>query len=259
MSRPPGPVPPGPDLPPPDRTPAYHPVPEHLYGATTAPRREHLPPPSKKMAGWALGLAIVPCCGGITTLVGLGLGITVLVKSRDGRDHGRGLAIAAIVIAALWIVVGIVAAVAGVFTGLTADAERDGSGRVTSREEISINKVRAGDCLDYPELANGDEDIEATTVTAVPCKQPHQYEAYHEVRLEDGGYPGEEEVGRRAEVACLEAFRDFVGTSYRRSRLETSYLYPTASSWRLLDDRTIVCLLGKPGGGLVGSVEGSRR
>ena len=259
MSRPPGPVPPGPDLPPPERTPPpYHPVPEHLYGAT-APRTEHLPPPSKKMAGWALGLAIVPCCGGVTTLVGLGLGITVLVKSRDGRDHGKGRAIAAIVIAALWIVVGIVAGVAGAFSQLTADADRDESGRVTSRDEISVSKVRTGDCLDYPELASGEEPVEAVTVTAVPCGEPHQFEAYHAVRLEDGGYPGEEEVRRRADVGCLDAFRDFVGTTYRRSQLETFFLYPTERSWRLLDDRTIVCLLGAPGEELVGSAEGSRR
>lgn len=255
MSEPPGPVPPGPELPP---TPgASAPVPAYPY-APRMPGSTYEPPPSKRMAGWALALSIVPCCAGLTTLVGLALGITVLVKSRDGRDHGKGMAIAAVVIAGLWLVVGVVAVVLGVVQELAGDADRDESGQVTSRGDISVNKVREGDCLDYPALA-GDEKADDTTVTAVPCAEPHQFEAYHEFRLEGSSYPGEEEVWRQADLGCFGAFRDFVGRPYPRSQFETSYLYPTATSWRVLDDRSIICLLGTPGEELVGSMEGSRR
>lgn len=213
------------------------------------------------MAGWALGLAIVPCCGGITTLVGIGLAITVLVKSRHGRDHGKALAISALVIGALWLVAGVVAVALGAFNDLTQDAERDSSGEVVSRDEMAPAKLRAGDCFDYPDLfgsSAADPEVEAATVTAVPCLQAHQFEVYKTFEIPGDHFPGKDRVQRIAAEGCLPAFRAFVGRPYGRSQLEPYVLYPQSNSWRLLDDRGVTCIVGNPHELTTGSLKQSR-
>ena len=239
--------------------PAYNPYqdPGYPYGAPRPPAYPE--PASRTMAGWALGLAIVGCLC-ITALVAIGLAIAVLVKSRDGRDHGKGMAIAALVIAPIWIVTSIVVNVVGVIDELAADAERDDAGRVTERTTISVAKIRAGDCLNSAELAGaGDETVHTSEVEVVPCLEPHQLEAYLVGTLPEGEYPGSQKVQRTAGRMCLLAFDDFVGLSYGRSELDFVYLYPEAPSWRTIDDRDITCLVTDPQDPTTGSLRGSRR
>jgi hypothetical protein len=69
------------------------------------------PAPSATLAIVGLVTAIVPC----TSLIGLVVSIVALVRTRRGAP-GRGLAIAGIVVGALWIA----AAVAAVAFGFTA-------------------------------------------------------------------------------------------------------------------------------------------
>jgi hypothetical protein len=246
MTQPPqGPVPPGPELP--SQTPSYpaaprYPVPPHLEHATSRPDPRHLPPASRTMAGWALGLAIVPCFG-IGPFVAIGLAIAVLVQSRDGRDHGKGLAIAALAIAPLWIIGFVVAAVVGAVGDLTTDADRDSQGQVVGRDEMSTLKIRAGDCFDYPELL---EEQASGTVTAVPCVAPHQFEAYFEFFLPDGDYPGDDRVSLISARRCLREFHAFVGVPYGQSTLEPYNLYPSSMTWRVFDDRKVTCAVTDP-------------
>jgi hypothetical protein len=263
------PTPPGPEVPTPPSAPSYASYPQYPVGpplsaygtAGRDPRYEV--EPSKAMAGWALGLAIVPCFFPVSTLVAIGLAIAVLVKSRDGRNHGKGMAVAALVIAPLWVVGVIVAALVGAFGELQQEGERDGSGQVTESSEISILKIRVGDCFDYPELASLDPnetaESEAFTVTGRPCADPHDFEAYHAYDLTDGDYPGEDVVTESATTKCFAQFKRFVGIPYGKSELEPYFLYPTSRSWALLDDRAVTCLVGEPGKKTSGSLEGSRR
>lgn len=212
------------------------------------------------MAGWALGLAILPCFG-VGLLVSIGLAVTVLVRTaKQGRDHGKGLAIAALVIAACWLVFLVVSVVLGLVDGLTSDPERDADGQVTGRGDQSTLKIRVGDCFDSPELAGvgAEEDAETGLVEAVPCGEPHQFEAYHAFDLPGSDYPGTTQVQSAAEEGCFGEFKGFVGVGYGRSSLEVYYLYPQSVSWRMLDDRTVTCILGRPGTRTSGSLEGSR-
>ena len=266
--QPPDEVPPGPPLTPPSPPQAYptQPYPQAYptqpYGAppypVQPPRPADVGPPSRTMARWALGLAIVPCCG-ISTLVGIGLGIAVLVRSRTGRDHGRVMAWFAVGIGAAWLVVGLVAAAFAIASEIADNADRDSTGRITQRGELSVLDVRVGDCIDYPALAAGNGESDDTTVTGVPCDEPHQFEAYSSFPLTTDDFPGEDQASRLAARGCFARFKDFVGTPYRRSELEPYILYPTAATWRLADDRTVVCLVGVPGHRTTGSLEDSRR
>lgn len=69
------------------------------------------PAPSPTLAIVGLVTAAIPC----TALVGLVISIVVLVRGRRGGVPGRGLAVAGVVVGALWLVAGIVALALGAF------------------------------------------------------------------------------------------------------------------------------------------------
>lgn len=229
------------------------------YGSYYAPQQNPYPA-SKSMAGWSLGLALALCFAPLTSLVSIGLAIAVLVRGRDGRDHGKGLAIGALVIDGI-VIVGFVGAVGvGVVNDLTADAERDAEGRITERQQVSSMKLRRGDCVNDPQLlAAKDETVDATSIEAVPCGEAHDLEAYRVFDLTMEDYPGEERTLELAARGCLKAFQPFVGRSYRSSELDFWVYYPQRRSWGLLHDRAVVCAIGHPDHKTQGTLKGSRR
>ena len=229
------------------------------YGSPYAPVQNPYPA-SKSMAGWSLGLSLALCLAPLTTLISIGLAIAVLVRGRDGRDHGKGLAIGALVIDGIVIVGSVGLLAVGVMTDLTAGPERDAEGQVTERQEVSSFKLRKGDCVDHPELMGaGNETVDATTIEAVPCDEAHDLEAYHVFDLTTDEYPGEQRTVALATRGCLKAFEPFVHRSYRASDLDFWTYYPQRRSWQLLDDRAVVCMIGNPDHKTRGSLEGSRR
>lgn len=229
------------------------------YSSPYAPAQNPYPA-SKSMAGWSLGLSLAICVAPLTTMVSIGLAIAVLVRGRDGRDHGKGLAIGALIIDGI-VIVGLVGLLAvGVLAGLTADAERDAEGRVTERQEVSSLKLRKGDCVNHPELMGaGNETVDATSIEAVPCGEAHDLEAYYVFDLTTEDYPGEQRTVELAAQGCLKAFQPFVHRSYRSSDLDFWTYYPQRRSWQLLDDRAVVCMIGNPDHKTRGSLEDSRR
>lgn len=230
------------------------------YGRFETFGDRYLPPPSRTMAGWALGLSLALCIP-FAFVVGAGLAITVLVKGRDGRDNGKGLAIAALVISGLILLAQVVYVVVLVLTGFD-ETERDADGRVVEGGSVTFDRIRVGDCFDEPGLADlptdGSEGEGAAYVDVVPCSEPHQAEVFHEITLDDDGYPGDPVIDARI-GDCMPEFRTYVGTSYRRSRLEVVFYYPTRTTWRF-GDREITCTLVSPNArDLEGSMRGSRR
>jgi hypothetical protein len=204
-------------------------------------------PASKAMATWALGLAILPMPLG--NLAAIALAVRALRRGRDGRDHGSGRAITALVIAPLWLLVTLVV----VAQGLAAQADRDPSGAVTQRGDVAVTSVEVGDCLP----ANVSTVKETLTVEVAPCSQPHASEAYSDFDLAAGPFPGNALVVRLAEGGCAKRFRTFVGVRYDKSRLDVTYMYPTSRSW-LRRDRSVTCLVGAASP-TTGTLKGSRR
>ena len=204
------------------------------------------PDTSRKMAGWALALAIV-CCIPFGFLVAIGLAIAVLVRSRTPGDHGKGRAIAALVIASLVLLLNVGYFVAALIEGFNGfdTTERDSQGRVTDGGSVSVGKLRIGDCYSEPKLADlpddGSEGESPASVDVVPCGQTHQAEVFAIIELGGGDYPGDAGVRRRLRD-CLPAFEHYVGRPYRRSELDIIFFYPTSASWRF-GDRSITCSL----------------
>lgn len=212
------------------------------------------------MAGWALGLAIIPCL--LTLLISIGLAVAALVRSaRRGRDHGRALAIAALVVASCWVILTAAAVGVAIVQELVSEPDRDSSGQVSEAGALGSHEIRVGDCFDSDEIldSSGPGAGEVMAVDAIPCDEPHQVEAYASTTIPDGAFPGVDEVAGMAGRHCLASFKGFVGVHYRKSELEPFVLYPTAMSWRLEDDRVITCLITDPGQVTTGTLEGARR
>jgi Septum formation len=151
------------------------------------------------------------------------------------------------------IVLGLV--VVGVIVGLPEDAERDDSGRITERGEVSAFDLHEGDCFDLPEPTS-----EVFDVSGVPCLEPHDAEVFSTFDIDGDEFPGQRAVIRDAARGCKTGFADFIGVTYQRSALDMQYLYPTEQSWNTEDDREVVCAVTDPKGKItVETLEGANR
>jgi len=104
-------------------------------------------------------------------------------------------------------------------------------------EEVSVFRVREGDCFDDPE---GEEVRE---VEVIPCDEPHDNEVYALVELDDDDdFPGEDQVAEEAQELCFEAFEDYVGIPYEESVFLSLQLTPSEEGWAD-GDREAVCVL----------------
>ncbi|MHC3000127.1 septum formation family protein [Microbacterium sp. HJ5] len=134
-----------------------------------------------------------------------------------------------------------------------AGAERDDSGEIAESGQLDVFTITVGDCLaDAPEG-------EVSEVAAVPCGEPHAFEAYHDFQLTGDEFPGADVVDEQAWTTCEEAFTEFVGLTYDESVLLATYYTPTEESWNSLDDRTVTCLIGEESGETTGSLADAAR
>lgn len=199
-----------------------------------------LPPPSQAMAGWALGLSLVPCV--ITVPLGVIFAIVTLVRSTAQRNFGKGKAIAALCIAGLWVLVFIGLVIAGVAEELTNDADRNEAGEIEDAGELSVFDLETGDCWMVPD---GKAILE---VQAVPCEVRHELEVYWAGEVSASDSASMNEIERIAVDKCIATFKPFVGIGYGPSELEIFYVSPTMQSWEA-GDREVTCSIFETLGG----------
>lgn len=104
-----------------------------------------------------------------------------------------------------------------------------------------VFQIKVGECFN-------DDTPEGETVSEVQkvdCAEPHIWEAYESVIVEegDGTYPGEDVVTAKSETDCKAAFADYVGIDYDSSTLYLSFYYPTEETWTQINDREILCIV----------------
>jgi hypothetical protein len=218
--------------------------PNQPYAAYPTQPGYHGPPPSKTMAGWALGLAIFPSV--ITWFISVALAISVIRDSRDGRDHGQRMAKAALIIVGVWVVVAVVVVV----TLVATSAERDEAGRVTDGGRASVLDLRVGDCI-----AEDPSKGEIRTVELIECSQPHRTEVYAVFDL-DGEFTTGDDVKQIADAGCYDRFKGYIGIGVAKTSLSVLDLVPLdAAGFRT--DPNVTCLATAPEP-LSGSMKGSR-
>jgi hypothetical protein len=172
----------------------------------------------------------------------------VISRSKDGRDHGKRMAIAALAIVGVWVAIAITVIAVVVATG----ADRDEGGHVTDGGRAAIVGLHVGDCLPAPHPS----EEEQLTVQVVPCGEPHDAEVFASFDL-DGEWTTAEEVDRISEAGCFERFSDYVGISPRKSSLDVLYFRPISES-SFNADSVVVCILIAPEP-LTASLAGSKR
>jgi hypothetical protein len=130
--------------------------------------------------------------------------------------------------------------------GGTGTDTGDGEGTDTSAFAIKV-----GDCINDADVSGSVE-----SVPVVDCSEPHDSEAYASIIMDDGDFPGADEVDSQSQDGCLAAFADYVGTDYDSSKFSISYYYPTEDSWAN-GDREILCTVYVDGEQTTGSAKGS--
>lgn len=187
-------------------------------------------------------LAIAALASGVLALVPLAVafGVAALAGIRRSGRRGRGIAIAALLTAAGWLIVG---GAVGTVGALTHGFHKP----VTIRyHESAVFKLRQGDCVDSP---NGQ------LVSVLPCSSPHQDEVFGTFSLPASAWPGTAAVARAAKAGCAGRLTGYINPQLAIS-LTQSYVYPSEVAWKA-GTRTVICEVRASSGQLTGSVRGA--
>ncbi|MDL4814819.1 DUF4190 domain-containing protein [Actinomadura opuntiae] len=211
--------------------------------AAPPPRDGTLPPQTSGLAIAAFVTGLLGCC----SILGIVLGVVALNQIKQRGDKGRGLAIAGIVLSALWTVGSVAGYLALSRSGSSyADLSTVPRPTVTGTKKIDAQTMRIGDCIDDPAMAGapaGDTvpPVQVEDVKIVPCDGPHDGEVLDAFTLEETAMPAEEEMQRLAADGCKRRVESRIDRDPDSEQLTMSYYYPTGVSWRL-GDRGVTCL-----------------
>ena len=150
--------------------------------------------------------------------------------------------------------------VAAGFVGynMMTQADRDSTGAIVSGGDVDAFTMRVGDCFDDTSSIATQDGGEVTSLPGVPCAEPHDNEVYAVIDLDVASVPQGDEMSELAFESCLGRFESFVGLEYEASTLDILTLYPTEDSWKLQNDREVVCALYDMNASkLTGSAKGS--
>jgi hypothetical protein len=124
--------------------------------------------------------------------------------------------------------------------GYFASARRGSSGEIEGGGNLSAFDIQLGDCFS---VSSDGEQI--SDVDAVPCNEPHPYEAYVVADRETAAYPTRTELDAIFDELCVAGFEPYVGAPYDTSEIWADFMTPSEESWDQ-GDREYVCYLYEP-------------
>lgn len=203
------------------------PPPPVIPGYPAPPPNPYVDPPrrNRTLAIWALCLSWIPFVA--TSFVAVGLGIAVLVKSRREKlNHGKGLAITAIIIG---LVVGglmTAAVVSVVIDDIHQQNDQLAPRTPAETKGVVLDKLKVGDCFDS-DLQMSDKSSKSVParVDVVPCSGLHRYEVYAISGLSDGSRTQTE---TRAKHYC-DIHDDAVLDEFYRDPYAGGYIFGTSA------------------------------
>jgi hypothetical protein len=169
--------------------------------------------------GWAVAAFVLGILGG--TILSVIFALVALVQTRDRRQRGRGLAIAALLISAAWI---------AIITSVIA------YGVSTQGKTVHATDLKTGDCI-----KDAYERTLPTLVKRVRCDRPHYGEVFAVLTPPDAApYPGDQAAVARADD-CGTKFADYAPNSPEGPVFRVAVAYPTTQAWAN-GDRSVVCV-----------------
>jgi hypothetical protein len=143
-------------------------------------------------------------------------------------------------------------------TGCTVGGELIPADALPTEGTVEAASLAVGDCVN----AVGGDILAG--LDAVPCSEPHDWEAYSELSVTGGaegaGVPATDAAVAAAEEGCGAAFLPFLGLSPTdTSSLGYTYLISEDETGIGPGDRTVHCLLGDLAGPVAGSLAGAAR
>ncbi len=126
---------------------------------------------------------------------------------------------------------------------VSTQADRDETGAIVAEGNLGAFTIRLGDCFNNTDSLASDQSGEVSSLPGVPCSDPHDYEVYAVIDVNEATFPGDEAMSEMAFESCLSRFENFVGRDYETSALDITSLYPTKESWDVHNDREVVCAL----------------
>jgi hypothetical protein len=205
------------------------------------------PPPAQKPGtnGFAIASLIFGIIGGV--LLGFIFGFIALSQTKRTGQNGRGLALAGVILSAMW-TIGIVLAV---ILAITTSAKRDTGGSVTEGGSISATALQVGDCVNG--LRNS---TNLSSLPGVPCTLPHEGEVFAVFDLPAGDYPGSAAVDDQVSRECNDRLTAYSPSAGSDPDVGLFSVYPLEQNWNR-GDRQVVCLATAAGGNTAtGSIKG---
>lgn len=142
-----------------------------------------------------------------------------------------------------WIIFGAIAVVIGGvwLWSEISQVDRDETGAAISAGSESVVDVRLGDCV----LAFGGEESDSqvtdSSVTVVPCDEPHRYEVYAVQSSAFASYDIET-FESEGDAYCYDQFSRYTGVPWEEAEITYTVFFPTRESWSA-GDRGLTCAL----------------
>lgn len=263
------PTPPGSSTPPASSEPGA-PGPQDDPPLSTVPDPPAVPEPRDKVSVAAFVLSLFG-----VGIAAIPLGIWGVVRTSRGPRRGRGFAISALAISAVWAAATAVAMAALVGGGGLAQVEALASPAVATSTEppatgtappataapatatasgtsapttggplakpkkVYWQDLEPGMCLNNPAA-------EALNVPVVDCRSAHEYEVIARGKLKGNRtWPGDDAVDKAAQAQCEPAFAAYVGLPWDDSRLDLDFFTTVQEGWEA-GDRRLICMVYDP-------------
>ena len=130
------------------------------------------------------------------------------------------MAIAGLVLSALWAVVAVVAIVAAA---------------LSPTHSTSARNVKVGDC--WSDLPSGNR---VSRVNTTSCDRPHRGEVVGVLTMPDGSFPAQT-VFQDYKQKCRDALASYASTAADDSTVDLAVMPPSEDSWKQ-GDRDMVCI-----------------
>jgi hypothetical protein len=172
------------------------------------------------------------------------LGIIALRRIGRHGERGRGLAVASLIVSALWVVIiglGIAGAVLAAKPGLIGDIKKE--------EPVRVYALVKGDCFENPAAGQS-----LLNVTGVPCSKPHDAQVFALFKLTgaSSAYPGGGQIAKLAQAGC-KARDGNLNSNDVTSSMKLGWLFPVKLAWQA-GHRTVSCFILNPTKTLTSSV-----